>query len=100
VQVAPQIKQYIGQICQATRSDPSLQLPASTRASLALLYASRVVAASQGREDVIPDDVQSILHAVLAHRIALTPDAELRDDTIEKVIERITNRVKPPLMAR
>ncbi len=100
VQVAPQIKQYIGQICQATRVDPSLQLPASPRASLALLYASRVVAASQGREDVIPDDVQEILQPVLAHRLALTPDAELRDDTIEKVIERITSRVKPPLMAR
>jgi MoxR-like ATPase len=100
VQVAPQIKEYIGQICQATRVDPSLQLPASTRASLALLYASRVVAAAQGREDVIPDDVQQILGPVLAHRIALTPDAELRDDTIEKVIERITSRVKPPLMAR
>ena len=57
----------------------------------------RVVAASQGREDVIPDDVKSVLHPVLAHRIALTPDAELRDDTIDKVIERITSRVKPPL---
>jgi MoxR-like ATPase len=100
VGVAPQIKQYIAEICHATRVDPSLQLPASPRASLALLYASRVVAASQGREDVIPDDVQSILQPVLAHRLALTPDAELRDDTIEKVIERTTSRVKPPLIGR
>jgi MoxR-like ATPase len=99
VQVAPQIKQYIVDICQATRTEPSLQLPASPRASLALLFASRVVAASQGREDVLPDDVQTVLQPVLTHRIALTPDAELRDDTIEKVIERITSRVKPPLLA-
>jgi MoxR-like ATPase len=99
VQVSPQIKQYIVDICQATRTDPSLQLPASPRASLALLFASRVVAASQGREDVLPDDVQTVLPPVLAHRLALTPDAELRDDTIEKVIERITSRVKPPLLA-
>ena len=99
VQIAPQVVQYIVDICQATRIDPALQLPASPRASLALLFASRVVAASLGREDVIPDDVQAVLHAVLAHRIALTPDAELRDDTIDKVIERITNRIKPPLVS-
>ena len=99
VQVSSAVKQYIIDICQATRSDPSLQLPASPRASLALLYASRVVAASQGREDVLPDDVQAVLQPVLAHRIALTPDAELRDDSIEKVIERITTRIKPPLIS-
>jgi MoxR-like ATPase len=99
VGVSPQIKQYIVDICQATRTEPSLQLPASPRASLALLYASRVVAASQAREDVLPGDVQLVLQPVLAHRLALTPDAELRDDTIEKVIERITSRVKPPLFA-
>jgi len=98
VQVSQQIKQYIVDICQATRTDPSLQLPASPRASLALLFASRVVAASQGREDVLPDDVQTVLPPVLAHRLALTPDAELRDDTIDKVIERITSRVKPPML--
>jgi MoxR-like ATPase len=98
VQVSPQVKQYIVDICQATRTEPSLSLPASPRASLALLFASRVVAASRGREDVLPDDVQTVLPPVLAHRLALTPDAELRDDTIEKVIERITSRVKPPLL--
>ena len=97
VQCSPAIKQYIVEICQATRVDASLQLPASPRASLALMRASRVVAASQGREDVLPDDVKTILQPVLAHRIALTPDAELRDDTIQKVVDRITSRVKPPL---
>jgi MoxR-like ATPase len=100
VQIAPQIKQYIVDIAQATRTEPSLQLPASPRASLSLLFAARVVAAANGREDVMPDDVRTILHPVLAHRLALTPDAELRDDTIEKVIERITSRVKPPMVSR
>ena len=97
--VASAVKQYIVDICQATRTEPSLQLPASPRASLALLFASRVVAASQGREDVLPEDVQLVLQPVLVHRIALTADAELRDDTVEKVIERITSRVKPPLLS-
>ncbi len=97
VQFSNAMKDYVVEICQATRVDPSLQLPASPRASLALMRASRVVAAANGREDVLPDDVNAVLQPVLAHRLALTPDAELRDDTIEKVIERITSRVKPPL---
>jgi len=97
VQFSEAMKEYVVDICQATRTDPSLQLPASPRASLALMRASRVVAAANGREDVLPDDVNAVLQPVLAHRLALTPDAELRDDTIDKVIERITSRVKPPL---
>jgi MoxR-like ATPase len=63
-----------------------------------MLYAARVVAASRGREDVLPDDVTTVLQPVMAHRLALTPDAELRDDTVQKVIERITSRVKPPMV--
>ena len=97
VGVAIPVREYIVKICQATRRDPSLQLPASPRASLALMRASRVVAASQGREDVLPDDVRTTLKPVLAHRLALTPDAELRDDTIDKVVERIISKVKLPL---
>jgi len=99
VQVSPQMEQYIVRLTQATRSDPSLSLPASPRVSLNLHRASRVVAASQGREDVLPEDVRQLLEPVLAHRLVLTPDAELRDETIEKVIERVTARVKPPLLA-
>ena len=98
VQVTHSLKTYIAEICQATRVEPSLQLPASPRASLAMLYAARVVAASHGREDVLPDDVSAVLQPVMAHRLALTPDAELRDDTVQKVIERITSRVKPPMV--
>jgi MoxR-like ATPase len=98
VQLAPAIKQYIVDMVQATRSEPSLQLPASPRATLALVRASRVAAAANGREDVMPEDVSMVLEPVLAHRLALTPDAELRDDTVDKVITRILGRIKPPLL--
>ena len=98
VDVSAPIKDYIVGLCQATRTDPSLQLPASPRASLALLYAARVVAASNGRDDVLPEDVQAVLRPVLAHRLALTPDAELREESIEVVVDRIVSRVKPPLL--
>jgi MoxR-like ATPase len=72
----------------------------SPRASIALLRASRVLAASDGREHVYPDDVRAVLGAVMAHRIILNPDAILRGDSVEAVIERITGSVKPPLSAR
>ena len=54
-------------------------------------------AASQGRDDVYPDDVRALLVPVLAHRMILTPDAQLRDETVGKVVERILARVKVPL---
>jgi MoxR-like ATPase len=97
VTVSEPVMMYIIDLCQATRSDPSLLIGASTRASLALMRAARVVAASKAREDVYPDDVRSVLAPVFAHRLILTPDAQLRDETVGKVIERIAGRVKPPL---
>jgi MoxR-like ATPase len=60
------------------------------------MRAARVRAASQGRDDVLPDDVKSLGMAVLAHRVILTPDAMLREETAEAVTERIIQKVKVP----
>jgi MoxR-like ATPase len=87
---------YIIDLVQATRVDPSLAVGGSPRASLALMRAARVRAASQGRDDVLPDDVKSLGMAVLAHRVILTPDAMLREETAEQVTERVIQRVKVP----
>ena len=97
VTVSEAIALYIVDICQATRNDPALQVGASGRASQALRNAARVMAASQGRDDVLPDDVKRLVTPVLNHRLLLTPDAMLRDETVEGVIERIVNRVKLPM---
>jgi MoxR-like ATPase len=97
VTVSPALEAYIVDLCQATRTDTSLMIGASTRAALALMRASRVLAASQGREDVIPDDIKMLAKPVLAHRVLLTPDAGLREETVGNVIDRIIARVKLPL---
>ena len=97
VTVAEPLLEHIIDLCQATRDDGSLLIGASTRASLALMRAARVVAASAGREDVYPEDVRRLLLPVWAHRLVLTPDAQLRDDTVEKVVERVSARVKTPM---
>jgi MoxR-like ATPase len=100
VTVSDGVLRYITDLVQSTRKDPSLQLGAGPRASLALLWTSRVLAAVQGREDVYPDDVKSVLHAVMVHRLILSPEASLRGETEEKVMERALARVKAPLLSR
>jgi MoxR-like ATPase len=91
------VKMYIVDVCQATRTDPSLLMGASSRASISLVKASRVRAASQGRDVVLPDDVRALLGPVIEHRLILTPDAQLRDEAVGAVLERILARIPVPL---
>lgn len=96
VNVAQEVGLYIIDLVGATRQDPALALGASPRASIALLRSSRALAASDGRDYVYPDDVRAVLKPILAHRVILNPDAILRGETIDAVIERVVTKVKPP----
>lgn len=97
VNISDAVLYYIIDVCSATRTDPALAMGASSRASQALMRASRVVAASNGREDVHPDDVKPLIKSALAHRLILTPDAVLRGDSIDDVVDRILTKVKMPV---
>ena len=99
VTVSDAVIDYIIELCTATRKDTSLALGAGPRASQALMWAARVFAASQGREDVYPDDVRTLLPAVIGHRVLLSPDAILRGDTVDSVLERVVASVRPPSVA-
>jgi MoxR-like ATPase len=99
VGVTTPVQTYILEITHATRKDPALLLGAGPRASIALLKASKVAAAADGRARVYPEDVKSLLRPVLGHRMMLTPDAVLRGETIDNVLERVVSRIKPPLAA-
>ncbi|MCB0965483.1 MAG: MoxR family ATPase, partial [Ilumatobacter sp.] len=87
------IRSYIVRLAAETRTMPELRLGVSTRGCIALMKSSRALAASQGRIYVVPDDVKSVAHAVMEHRLLLTPEAELRgvrtDDLVEQVLERV-----------
>ncbi len=100
IEVSPEVGYYIVDLVQATRTDPAISAGGSPRASIALLRAARVLAASDGRAHVYPDDVRSVLMPVLGHRVILNPDAILRGDSIDAVLERVTSTVKPPVSAR
>jgi MoxR-like ATPase len=96
VTVNEPVLDYMVELCAATREEPAFTLGAGPRASLALMWATRVLAASEGREDVYPDDVKTLLPAVMGHRVMLSPDASLRGDTVDLVLERVLTRVRPP----
>ncbi|MHB8342211.1 MAG: AAA family ATPase [Mycobacteriales bacterium] len=97
VEVSREVGLYIVDLVQGTRRDPAIAVGASPRATIALLKASRVLAASDGRAQVYPDDIRALAHAVLAHRIVLKPEAMLRGESVEAALGRVVSSVKPPL---
>ena len=96
VLVSDQVKDYIISLANATRSSPELRLGASPRASLHLLRASRAWAALDGRDYVIPDDVQRLARPVLAHRLLPTAEAIVERHLPEHVVDRIVAQLPLP----
>jgi MoxR-like ATPase len=77
VHVAPALKGYIVDLATSTRRHPSLGLGMSPSAALALQRASRALAASVGRDYVVPDDIKALVVPVLEHRLVVAPDAQM-----------------------
>jgi MoxR-like ATPase len=87
------LQEYIVQLVAATRSHPDLALGASPRASLALYRASQALAAIQGRDHVIPDDIQRLVPSIIAHRLIVSPEAELRGRSAAVILEEIIKSI-------
>jgi len=96
VLVSDQVKDYIISLANATRTSPELRLGASPRATLHLLRASRAWAALDGRDYVIPDDVQRLASPVLAHRLLPTAEAIVERHLPEQVVDRIVAQLPLP----
>jgi len=96
VLVSDQVKDYIISLANATRTSPELRLGASPRATLHLLRASRAWAALDGRDYVIPDDVQRLARPVLAHRLLPTAEAIVERHQPEQVVDRIVAQLPLP----
>ena len=91
VHAAEPLRRYVVAVCDATRSDPRVELGASPRAGLMLFRAAKAMAALDGRDHALPDDVQALAPAVLAHRLALAPGAITGDATevVAEALERV-----------
>tara|TARA_R110002110_G_scaffold33636_17_gene115322 strand:- start:1164 stop:2120 length:957 start_codon:yes stop_codon:yes gene_type:complete len=87
---------YIVDLIRATREHPSLSVGASPRAANMLAIASRAHAALQGRDYVIPDDIQTLALPALRHRIQLSPGAEIEGVTTEAVVDAILAEIAAP----
>lgn len=96
VRVSQDVAGYIVDIARATRAAPSLSLGASPRAATALLRSSRAWAWLNGRDFVTPDDVKSLTHATLAHRLTLRPEAELEGVDVGQVLATALASVPVP----
>jgi MoxR-like ATPase len=101
IKMAPAVEQYIVSLIQATRTpelyDKELrgwiQIGASPRGTIGLDKCSRALAWLRGRDFVRPDDVQTIAHDVLRHRILLSYDAQAEGTKVDKVIDRLVDLV-------
>ena len=75
VHASKALRDYIVTLLRHTRADRRVELGASPRAGLMLLRAAKVKALLDGRDHALPDDVQALAPAVLAHRLMLVPEA-------------------------
>ena len=87
------------ELVRSTRSDKAIELGASPRASISMTKAAQVVAASEARDFVTPDDIKSIAKNVLRHRIVMHPDAELQGISADARLDEILQRVAVPRLA-
>lgn len=88
------IAKYIVALLHATREHPRVLLGASPRAGLHLGLAAKMHAAFEGRDFVIPDDVQAIVNPALNHRLILKPEAY--SESPQHILEEIIRRVPVP----
>ncbi len=96
VYIKDELLDYIAAIVHNTRNNGDLFLGASPRASLSIMKTAKAVAAMQGRDFVIPEDVQYVAYPVLNHRIILTPEREMEGYTTQEVIKEILKKIDVP----
>ncbi|HMT73427.1 MAG TPA: MoxR family ATPase [Chitinophagaceae bacterium] len=94
--IEEKLLQFIAKLVHQTRNHKSIYLGASPRASLAIMNASKAVAAMMGRDFVTPEDILSVVPPVLRHRIILSPDKEMEGITEDDVIKQIVHGMDVP----
>ncbi|MBN1515194.1 MoxR family ATPase [Candidatus Sumerlaeota bacterium] len=96
VRVDRSVAEYIVELINRTRHDARLKLGASPRGSLMLFRTAQAAALVDGRDYVLPDDVQRLAPYVLAHRVTLTSKARYSSVTKKDVIQDILTSVRVP----
>jgi MoxR-like ATPase len=90
------IKEYIVNLCTATREHPDIYLGVSPRGSLALYRTSQALAAVRRRDYVIPDDIKYLAEPVMAHRLIISPAARIKNVEPKQVVGDILSSIPVP----
>lgn len=90
------LREYVVRIIAATREHADLALGASPRGSLALFKAAQAMAVIKGRSYVLPDDIKSLALPVLAHRVILRPESQVRGIKASAIVDEILSRIAVP----
>jgi MoxR-like ATPase len=96
IAVEETLLRYIVSLVQQTRAWPSLSLGASPRAAVNVARFSAALAAIDGRDYVLPDDVKAAMPVVLRHRLVVRPEADLEGVTADRVVEDVLRAVEVP----
>jgi MoxR-like ATPase len=96
IMIEDKLLEFVAKIIHNTRNNKSIYLGASPRAGLAIMNASKAIAAMNGRDFVTPDDILHVASPVLRHRIILTPEKEMEGITEEEVIKQIVAGIEIP----
>src|SRR6201996_4608554 len=96
IRIEPELYGYILAIARRTREWPTLLLGASPRAALSVMLAAQAVAAFDGRDFLVPDDVKRAAPPVLRHRVILKPEAELEGFDSDRVLADVIAAVPVP----
>jgi len=96
LRVQPSLFRYITAVVQRTRDWPALTLGGSPRATVALMLASKAIAAMEGRDYLIPDDVKAAAAPVLRHRLLVKPEADLEGITSDSVVAEVLAATEVP----
>jgi MoxR-like ATPase len=96
ITLSDEVKRYIVEITDSTRSHSEVYLGASPRGSLALFKTSQALAALMGREFVLPDDVKRVSVPALAHRLIVGSAARIREVDAREIIQDLVDRIPVP----
>ena len=92
-----EVRNYVANLVAQSRNHSALQLGASTRGAIGLIHAAQACAFLDGRDFVLPEDVQHMALSVLSHRIILSPEARMKSITAERVVLSILETVPVPV---
>jgi MoxR-like ATPase len=96
VRVEPGLLGYLSAVVRKTRDWPALSLGGSPRATVNLMLAAKALAALDGRDYLVPDDVKAAAPAILRHRLLVKPEADLEGITPDHVVADVLAGVEVP----